>query len=116
MTLGETQRAFAKTVGEFVVWIFSQPLHEVTFGDAYRSPGQAAANAATGVGIVNSLHCKRLAIDLNLFIGGQYQNDSRAYRAIGEKWKTMHPLARWGGDFVHTPDGNHFSFEWGGVR
>lgn len=116
MTLGQAQREFAKTVGEFLVWIHTVPTYGVTFGDAYRTPAQAAANAATGKGISNSLHTKRLAIDLNLFIGDQYQNDSRAYKLLGTKWKTMHPLCRWGGDFVTNPDGNHFSFEWEGVR
>lgn len=42
----------------------------VTLGDAYRLPEQAKTNAASGSGIAKSLHCERLAIDLNLFKDG----------------------------------------------
>lgn len=42
-----------------------------------------------------------------------YQRSTKAYKAIGEKWESMHPLARWGGRWG---DGNHFSFEWRGVK
>lgn len=88
---------------------------ELTFGDAYRSPVEAAQNADKGIGISNSLHSLRLAIDFNLFVKGAYQPNSEAYRHLGDFWKSLHPLNRWGGDFK-KPDGNHFSMEHNGVR
>ena len=116
MTTGQKQRLFMRLLGEFLVWIFQQPGYEVAGGELERSKAQALANAASGAGIASSLHLDRLAIDLLLFIQGVYQTDSAAYKPLGDKWKSMHPLARWGGDFRDKagkpkPDGNHFSLE-----
>jgi hypothetical protein len=36
------------------------------------------------------------------------------YEAMGKKWKSMHELCRWGGDFKGR-DAVHFSFEHKGV-
>lgn len=114
MTLGEKQRRFAELVARLITWCYANG-YELTFGEAYRTPEQAALNAKTGAGISNSLHTKRLAIDMNLFVNGEYQQDSAAYKPLGEYWKTLDPEARWGGDFSR-PDGNHFSLEHEGVR
>jgi hypothetical protein len=116
MTLGEKQRLFAKLLGQFLVWIYSTPGREVSGGEWERSQAQADANAASGAGISNSLHLKRLAVDLNLFLEGVYQNQSEAYSELGAYWKGLHPLCRWGGDFKTRPDGNHFSLEHEGVQ
>jgi len=115
VTLGEKQRLFARLVGQLIVWAYSRGF-ELTFGEALRTEAQAAANAASGAGISNSLHKIRLAIDMNLFVAGIYQTDSGAYKPLGDYWKSLHPLCRWGGDFVKRPDGNHFSLEHEGVR
>lgn len=116
MTLGEKQRLFMKLLGQFLVWIYAQPGLEVTGGELLRMQAQALANAVSGAGIPNSLHLLKLAIDLQLFVNGAYQKDTEAYKALGTYWKTLHPLARWGGDFTSRPDGNHFSLEHMGVR
>jgi hypothetical protein len=120
MTLGEKQRLFAKLVGQFITWAYSMG-YEFTFGEALRTQAQASANAASGAGISNSNHLIKLAVDLNLFVGGVYQTDTQAYKALGEYWKTLHPLCRWGGDFRDKngkpwPDSNHFSLEHQGVK
>lgn len=114
MTLGEQQRLFVLLVAKFIIWAYENG-YEFTFGEAHRSIEQATLNAAKGIGIVNSLHIKRLAIDLNLFIEKIYQTESEAYKPLGEYWKSLHPLCRWGGDFS-KPDGNHFSMEFQGVK
>jgi hypothetical protein len=115
VTLGEKQRLFMRLFGEFLVWIYQQPGHEVTAGELLRTQAQADANANSGTGISNSNHLLKLAGDLNLFIDGVYQTDSVTYKLLGEKWESMHPLCRWGGRFSR-PDGNHFSLEHNGVR
>lgn len=115
MTLGEQQRLFVKLVGQLIAWTYANGL-ELTFGEAYRTPEQAALNAKTGAGIANSLHTKRLAIDLQLFKAGAYIDKSELYEPLGTYWKSLHPLARWGGDFKSRPDGNHFSLERDGIK
>lgn len=108
LTLGEKQRLFARLLGEFLVWIYEEK-YEVTIGEVERLAAQATANAASGAGISNSLHLLSLAVDLHLFIAGVWQKDTPAYKPLGDKWKSMHPLCCWGGDFTTRPDGNHFS-------
>lgn len=116
MSLGDKQRLFMRLLGEFLAWIHQQPGVEVVGGQLQRTQAEANANAASGAGISNSLHLKCLAIDLSLFVHGVYKIDSESYRGLGDKWKSMHELCRWGGDFKTRPDGNHFSLEHEGVR
>lgn len=104
-TLGQKQRAFAIDVAQLIVFAYQNGF-EVTFGDAYRDPEVAQFYAQRGRGISNSLHCQRLAIDLNLFINGVYQSDGAAHRPLGEFWEALRPGNCWGGRFG---DGNHYS-------
>lgn len=112
MTLGQKQRLFAKYVGLLLVHIYEQG-YEVSLGEALRTEAQAKANAAAGVGISNSLHKDKLAIDLNLFKDGVYLTETNAHKIFGEWWEAQHELARWGGRFG---DGNHYSFTHGGRK
>lgn len=121
MTLGEKQRLFVHLQGVFIIWCYANG-YELSEGEAFRSPELAALYAAKGIGIANSLHSLRLAKDWNLFLdttakGDEdiYQMDTEAYRPLGNFWKSLHPLNRWGGDFA-KPDGNHFSLEHNGVK
>ncbi|QGH62591.1 M15 family metallopeptidase [Serratia proteamaculans] len=113
MTLSEKQQLFTKLIAQLILWA-DEKGYRLTFGEAYRTPEQAALNAKKGSGISNSLHTKRLAVDLNLFINGQYQTNSTAYLALGEFWESIG--GSWGGRFRDRPDGNHFSLEHEGVR
>ena len=113
MTLSEKQRLFVRLSAEHDLWCYANG-YELTDGESYRTPEQAALNAAKGTGILNSLHTKRLARDKNLFIAGVYQTTTEAHRPLGEKWESMHPLCRWGGRFS-KPDGNHYSIFHEGV-
>ena len=115
MTLGQKQRLFAQLVGTLIAHAYTLG-YELTFGEAWRSPETARAYAVQGKGIANSLHTKRLAVDLNLFRDGVYLTRSADYATLGAYWKGLHELARWGGDFSSRPDGNHFSLEHEGVR
>lgn len=110
MTLREKQSAFAALVADLIVHARSLGF-ELSFGEAYRSPEEAARLAKAGKGIKASLHCQRLAIDLNLFKDGKYLSSTEAHRPLGEWWEQLHPLCRWGGRFN---DGNHYSFTNGG--
>lgn len=117
MTLGQKQRLFAWRVGKLIEWSYANG-YELTFGETLRTQAEALHNAAQGDGIAHSLHLIRLAIDLNLFINGEYRSDLEAYRPLGDFWKSLSTpdaLCVWGGDF-HKPDGDHFSIEHEGVR
>lgn len=124
MTLGEKQRLFTRLVGILIEYAYQQG-YELTLGDAFRSPEQAAKNSISGVGIQNSLHTKRLAVDFNLFKEGNFLTDSKDHLKLGIFWEQLHPLCRWGGRFTKTlpdgrivpkPDGNHYSLEHEGVK
>jgi hypothetical protein len=115
MILRDLQSEFVVCVAKLILYGEAQG-YEFTFGDAFRSPEQAALNAAAGTGIRRSLHSERLAIDLNLFVAGQWRTDTESHRPLGQYWKTLHPLARWGGDLKPKPDGNHYSLEWQGRK
>lgn len=121
MTTNEKQRLFSSLLGRFLVWIYATGKYEVVGGEWQRTQQQANADASSGIGIIHSLHLLCLAIDLKLFVGGVYKTDSEDYRELGEYWKSLHPLCRWGGDFkakdgTPKPDGNHFSIEHEGVK
>lgn len=78
--------------------------YEVTLGEAWRSEEEARRLSTNGAGIRRSLHCDRLAIDLNLFRGGVWLSGSQAHKPLGEWWESIG--GSWGGRFG---DGNHYS-------
>lgn len=115
-SIGQRQRRFLPLVAKLIEYAYSQG-YELSAGECYRTPEQAALNAQHNSGIANSLHTLRLAIDLQLFKDGVYLTDSAAYAALGAFWKGLDPDCAWGGDFKSRPtDGNHFSLSWGGIR
>jgi hypothetical protein len=108
MTLRQKQSLFTLLVAQLIVQADALG-YFVTFGECYRSPEEAARLAKLGLGIKNSLHTKRLAIDLNLFSReGKYLSSTESHRPLGEWWERQHPLCRWGGRFN---DGGHYSLE-----
>jgi hypothetical protein len=109
LTLGERQRLFTHNVSKLISCIYSWK-YSCTFGEAYRTPEQAALYAHEGKGIKDSLHCQRLAIDINLFSpDGTYLTDSDDYSLFGKYWETLHPANEWGGHLTGgLIDGNHF--------
>jgi hypothetical protein len=110
VTLGEKQRQFTRMIAELIVWAYSNG-YELTFGEAWRTPEQAALNAKSGKGIANSLHGDRLAIDLNLFKDGVFLSQTEDHRPLGEYWESIG--GTWGGRFK---DGNHYSLSWDGRK
>lgn len=112
MTLREKQSKFVKLVARLIDRATDLG-YELTFAEAYRTPEQAALNAASGAGIKNSLHTQRLAIDLNLFKDGVFLSSGDAHRPLGEYWESLSTpdyTCCWGGRFK---DGNHYSISHG---
>ena len=91
-------------VAQLIQWADQQG-YELTGGELYRPPQTARYYKSIGIGILNSKHCQRLAIDLNLFIDGEYQRSTEVYKPLGEYWESLG--GRWGGRFKRK-DGNHF--------
>jgi hypothetical protein len=110
MTLGEKQRKFTRMIADLIVWAYDNG-YELTWGEAWRTPQQAAWNAENGKGISNSLHGDRLAVDLNLFKDGKYLTSTEDHKPLGEFWESIG--GTWGGRFK---DGNHYSLEHGGRK
>lgn len=103
MSLRKKQSQFVRMVGQLIAYADSLG-YELTFGDAYRSPKVKYGHA-------RSLHRKRLAIDLNLFIDGKWMKKTKDFKALGAYWESIG--GAWGGRFG---DGNHFSLAHGGMR
>jgi hypothetical protein len=115
VNLAQKQRLFARLISELILEITERG-YEVTLGESWRPPEMAKIYAAQGRGITNSLHWSRLAVDLNLFLGGKQLTKSEEYKEVGELWESKSGKdykCAWGGRFS---DGNHFSIEHNGVR
>ena len=117
LSLRQKQSIFSKLVGKFLLAIYEAG-YEVTLGECYRTPEQAVLNAKNGSGIKNSLHTRRLAIDLMLFKDGVLLALTEQYEPIGVIWEsysTPEYQCCWGGRFAKR-DGDHFSIADGGQK
>lgn len=106
MRLSEKRVEFTRCIAILLAWAFEQGMRICFDRDGLKH-------------MDGSNHYKGLAKDFILYSDtGEYLTHVDHYRSLGEKWKTLHPLARWGGDFVgeNEGDGGHFSFEDGGVK
>ena len=104
MRLREMQEIFAKNIAKLITIIFEKG-YTCTLGEAWRPPEMAEIYAKEGKGIKDSLHCNRLALDINLFKNGQYLSTDIAHKPFGDIWESIHENNRWGGRYG---DGNHY--------
>ena len=112
-TLLQMQQIFAQEVALLISYI-GEAGYDVTVGDFFRDPRlHGEVGEKKGYGHPKSCHKVRLAADLNLFKDGKFLGTSKDHRFFGEWWKARSKYHRWGGDF---DDGNHYSFEWNGMR
>lgn len=110
MELWEKQSIFSQNVSALIHQISRQNF-ACTLGEVYRTHEQAEWYAKAGAGIINSLHCKKLAIDISLFEkDGTYLTDKKDYEPFGIFWKQLHPKNKWGGDWVRA-DCTHFQMD-----
>lgn len=112
-TLHQRQVLHTLCMSELIAWAASQG-YELTEGECYRTPQQAALNAASGAGIAHSLHSDRLAVDLILFHKGDPQPRPAAdYKPLADYWLTLDPLCS-AGYYFHSVDADHFSITYQG--
>jgi len=105
MGMVEKQAKFAGMVARLILQAEAMG-YQVTLGEAWRSDFEAARLMAARKGVRRSLHCERLAVDLNLFRGGVWLLASEDHRPLGEWFESIG--GAWGGRFG---DGNHYSLE-----
>lgn len=113
MSLNTKQVLFTRLQAEFQTWCFENG-YEIIEAESFRPRWVAEEYARQGKGIKNSVHTKKLARDIFRMKDGTITWNTEDYRPLGEKWKSMHPLNRWGGDFRNR-DAVHFSMEHNGV-
>ena len=91
--------------------------YQVTIGEVWRPVEMAKIYEAKGAGIPNSLHCLKLAVDLNIFLAGKLLATVEEILPVGQLWEIRSGefTCCWGGRFA-KPDANHFSVTHGGVR
>ena len=120
------QGLFCVLLSEFIKDL-TQRGYLVTMGECWRSPETAEIYAKEHKGIVNSVHCLRLACDLNIFTSAGKQLVSKDdYKFAGEIWKSYGEMLErcnqesvqtiWGGDFQPNPDADHFSIGHQGIE
>lgn len=110
MTLSEKQRKFTLLISKLIQWAYANGM-ELTLGEAYRTLEQQEIYFKQGKSkTLASKHLERLAVDFNLFIGGQYKTDKESYKPLAEYWKSLDPECVWGGDFNNFADCVHFQY------
>ncbi len=78
MGLREEQSRFVRMVALLVLYAYERG-YELTFGDAWARDGH----------IEGRYHYKRLAVDLNLFRGGEYLTRTEDHHELGRFWERL---------------------------
>lgn len=96
------QQEFTVAIAKLILYADSLGC-QLTFGDCY-------AGGAFGH-MENSNHYRRLAVDFNLFVEGEYINDGDNHM-----WAKLHEyFEELGGAPMIKKDANHFSFKHRGI-
>jgi hypothetical protein len=107
MTLREKQSIFLINVAKLIIWA-NENGYELTGGELLRTPEQQEIYFKAGKSKTkNSRHLLKLAIDLNLFVDGEYVSDKKSFQPLGNYWKGLDRDNVWGGDWTFN-DSNHF--------
>ena len=96
MSLRKHQSEFMRALGLLILYAYHMG-YELTGGDLHATSGHKN----------NSLHYRKLAIDLNLFKDGEYLTETDDHRPLGAFWESLDERCRWGGRWN---DGNHYEY------
>lgn len=108
--LGDKQEKFASMLPGLINKAIEMG-YGVRIGDCFRDPRvHGEMGTKMGYGHAKSVHKLKLAIDLNLVIGGALVKDARGHDALHEYWRSQ------GGAAMIPGDANHYSLEHEGVR
>ena len=107
MSLVDEQWAFLQDVAKLIQWC-AEKGYTVTGGELWRTEHQQREYMRVGLSkTMSSKHLSRLAIDLNLLIGGRLAKPED-YRLLGEFWESLDGNNKWGGNFNGFVDAPHF--------
>ena len=109
MSTNAKQARFTYKIAQLIIWAKETHNIDLIGAELFRTKEQAEIYAASGKGILNSVHRLKMALDMYVFKDGKIIWDGPEYKLIGDKWKTMDPDARWGGDMKRR-DVYHYSF------
>lgn len=121
------QKTFLQNICRLIEFAFKNG-YELTAGEFYRSQQTQQMHVAAGRSqTMNSMHLKRLAADLNIFLHGRLlfsdstlvNSDLMAAKKLGDYWVSLNIKNRWGGDFDKDgnplngafKDGGHFEMQ-----
>jgi peptidoglycan L-alanyl-D-glutamate endopeptidase CwlK len=108
MSLVNEQWEFLQDVAALITFIAKKEL-TASGGELYRTEYQQAEYLRTGKSKTsNSMHLKRLAIDLNFFKDGVLLMDKKSLQPLGDWWEGLSEQNKWGGNFESFYDGGHF--------
>ena len=113
-TLAQKRCRFSRDICQLILHAESLG-YGAAFDQVKRTQAEANANAASGKGIVNSLHLIGLAADILLYKGDRYITNDEGHKELGAFWKSLGPDHKWGGDFK-ARDYNHYSITHGGIK
>ena len=110
MTLRQAQSAFLLDACKLIQYA-TESGFTVTGGELVRTVEQAELYKKTGFSKAGakSLHCQRLAIDLNFFLNGSYIEDKATLKPLGEYWESLSDMNSAGMFFKGFEDCPHFS-------
>jgi hypothetical protein len=98
MGLLQEQFAFSRHVALLLPKAFELGF-EFSLGEVLRTPEQQAIYVQKGASQTsNSMHLKKLAIDLNLFLNGKLATAAQI-KPLGVYWESLDPKNQWGGSW-----------------
>ncbi len=82
--------------------------YKFTYGEAWRSDDTQVFLFEKGLSNIKERgpHGNRLAKDYNIWVNKTLTYSKELLKPIGEHWKSLHPLNRWGGDFMVGENSN----------
>jgi len=109
MSQSNKQWVFLQDVSLFVQYAVSQG-YKLTGGELWRPEEMQAIYLQDGkTQVKRSNHQDRMAIDFNLFVGGEIQwSKNKDWEKLGEFWCAIRPQNRWGGNYKTLSDPYHF--------
>jgi hypothetical protein len=111
MGLVAEQNEFTLDMVKLIDYAFQQGF-TVTLGEAYRTKEQQDIYIAQKKSkTANSMHLKRLALDLNFFKNGELIESNKELYEIGKYWESLDEKNRWGGSWRGLIESGQSTFD-----